>query len=190
MLKEMVTKLLEDVVRNIPGTSVVRQVMEDVLEMAWWRMKLNAVWSVLVDNKKMQRMVLWRVESQRMEEQFLMECMMKEERLARGRKRKNEILNSRMDVDVPEIEIDTDMDWMQDEKKEHVFLSEMLEMLELGFSQDVPMKDIDEEKECFDDILEHTILDQLLLEWDINTADTVVEKVMLAKTDDDAGCWP
>ena len=66
-----------------------------------------------------------------------MECMMKEERLARGRKRKNEILNSRMEVDVPE-DVDINMDWMQEEKKEHVILSEMLELLELGFSQDVP----------------------------------------------------
>ena len=92
IVKEIVTKLLEDVVRNIPGTSVVRGVMEDVLEMAWLRLGLNTVWSVLVDNRRMQRMVLWRMESQRMEEKFLMECMMKEERLARGRKRKNEIL--------------------------------------------------------------------------------------------------
>ena len=73
----MVTKLLEYVVRNNPGTSVLRGVVEEVLEMAWWRMGLNAVWSILVYNK---RMVLWRVESQRMEEKFLMECMKKEEK--------------------------------------------------------------------------------------------------------------
>ena len=111
-------------------------------------------------------MVLWRIESQRMEEKFLMECMMKDERLARGRKRKNEILNSLMEVDVPE-EIEIDMEWIHDEKEEHIFLSEMLEMLELGFSQDVPMEAVGEENEYFDDILEHTILDQLLLDWDI-----------------------
>ena len=108
-------------------------------------------------------MVLWRIESQRMEEKFLMECMMKEERLARGSKRKEEFLNSLMEVDVPE-EIEIDMEWIHDEKEEHIFLSEMLEMLELGFSQDVPMDAVDEEEEYFDDILEHTILDQLLLD--------------------------
>ena len=76
---------------------------------------------------------------------------------------------------------------MQDEKKEHIFLSEMLEVLELGFSQDVPMDAVDEEEEYFDDRLEHTILDQLLLDWDIDTADTVGEKSMLATSDNDAG---
>ena len=44
IMKEIVTKLLEDVVRNISGTSVVRGVMEDVLEMAWLRLGLNAVY--------------------------------------------------------------------------------------------------------------------------------------------------
>jgi hypothetical protein len=33
------------------------------------------------------------------------------------------------------------------------------------------MKDLEEEDECFDDIFEHTILDQLLLDWDVDTDD-------------------
>ena len=73
-------------------------------------------------------------------------------------------MNSIMEVDVPK-EIELDMDWLQDEQKDHIFLSEMLEMLELGFSQDVPMDAVDEEEEFFDGRLEHTILDQLLLDW-------------------------
>ena len=47
------------------------------------------------------------------------------------------------------------------------------------------MKDIDEENECFDDILEHTILDQLLLDWDIDTANTVGRACTLALSDDE-----
>ena len=44
---------------------------------------------------------------------------------------------------------------------------------------------VEEEEEYFFEILEHTILDQQLLDWDIDTADTVGEKSMLAKSDDD-----
>jgi hypothetical protein len=182
MVKEMINKLLGDVVRNIPGTSVVRGVIKEVVEMAWWRIGLNTVWSVLVNDRRMQRMVSWRMETQKMEEKFLMESMLREERLAVGRKRKEEILNTIMEVDDPE---EIDMEWIDAEKMEHGFLSDMLEKLVLECGKDVPMDESEQDDKYFDEQLEHTILDQLLLDWDIDTANTVGRACTLALSDDD-----
>ena len=182
MVKEMINKLLGDVVRNIPGTSVVRGVIKEVVEMAWWRIGLNTVWSVLVNDRRMQRMVSWRMESQKMEEKFLMESMLREERLAVGRKRKEEILNTIMEVDDPE---EIDMEWIDAEKMEHGFLSDMLEKLALECGKDVPMDESEQDDKYFDEQLEHTILDQLLLDWDIDTANTVGRACTLALSDDE-----
>ena len=169
IVKEMITKLLGDMVRNILGTSVVRGVVEEVVEMACWRIGLKAVWSILVYDRRMQRMVIWRMETHKMEKKFLMESMWKEERLARGRNGKEEILNTIMEVDKSE---EIDMGWIDAEKREHGFLSEMLEKLELEFSKDVPLK-VSRMISTLMTYLEHTILNQLLLDWDIDTADTV-----------------
>ena len=61
-------------------------IMEEVLGMTVWRTGVNEVWAIMEGDKRMQRLVGWRMESQRMDERLLLESIEKEERLERVKK--------------------------------------------------------------------------------------------------------
>ena len=55
-------------------------VMDDVPAMAW-RIRINEVWSILEKDRRMQRLIEWRMDNQRFDDRVLLESVMKEERL-------------------------------------------------------------------------------------------------------------
>ena len=70
-----------------------------------------------------------------------------------------------------------EVDWLEEETKEHAFLTVLMEQLELGFEMETCTDDMleDDFDYDFDDILEHTILDKILqdCEEDIQTEEGV-----------------
>ena len=61
-----------------------------------------------------------------------------------------------------------EVDWVEEETKEHAFLTVLMEQLELGFEMEMCTDDMleDDFDYDFDDILEHTILDKILQDCD------------------------
>ena len=59
--------------------------------MVWWRMNLKVAWNILAVDRKLQRVITWRMENQSMEEMWLMEALRKEERLQDAKKKKDKL---------------------------------------------------------------------------------------------------
>ena len=66
---------MEDLAMEIPGRAVAGSVMEEVMEIAWWRINLNKVWKILAGDKKLQKVISCRMDFQRMEELWRMEML-------------------------------------------------------------------------------------------------------------------
>ena len=81
-LKLEVNSLVSRMIDKIPAVSAAMSIMEEVIGMTVWRSGVNEVWAMEGD-KRMQRLVGWRIESQRMDERLLLESIEKEERLER-----------------------------------------------------------------------------------------------------------
>ena len=104
--------------------------MKEVLEIAWWRAGVNKAWRIIEGDRRMQKLIEWRIDSQKMEERLLLESMRKEERLEMVGRLKD-ALRSKVktgNVDMMEIDIQTeddiemDMDWCIVETKEHAYV--------------------------------------------------------------------
>jgi hypothetical protein len=144
--------------------------MEEVLSMTVWRAGVNEVWANLEGDKRMQRLIEWRIESQRMDERLLLESIEKEERRERVKKLIAAHLNGPK-TRVTEMDWSTEddvmeVDWLEEETQEHAFLTVLMEQLDLGFEMETCKDDMLEEDFDFDDRLEHTILDKILQDWD------------------------
>ena len=65
------------------------------------------------------------------------------------------------------------MDWCMVESKEHAYLADLMERLEIGFGKNtnIEMKEIDN----LNEEMEHTILDNILLEWEQEEDDDMEE---------------
>ena len=77
---------MSGLVDRIPAMAAAMSIMEEVLGMTVWRTGVNDVWAIMEGDKRMQRLVGWRMESQRMDERLLLESIEKEERLERVKK--------------------------------------------------------------------------------------------------------
>ena len=96
--------LVSGLVDRIPGVAATRSIIEEVLDMTVWRAGVNEVWAIMEGNTRMQRLVGWRMEAQRMDERLLLESIEKEERLERVKKLKTaQLLDCK--------EKDVEMDW-------------------------------------------------------------------------------
>jgi hypothetical protein len=78
-----VSSLVSRLVDRIPAVSAAMSIMEEVIGMTVWRTGVNEVWAIMEGDKRMQRLVGWRMESQRMDERLLLESIEKEARLER-----------------------------------------------------------------------------------------------------------
>ena len=70
-----ISRLVSEMVDEVRGLSVARAVMKEVLEIAWWRAGVNKAWSIIEGDRRMQKLIEWRIDSQRMEERLLLESM-------------------------------------------------------------------------------------------------------------------
>ena len=168
----LVARLMSNLVDVIPGVSATNSILEEVLSMTVWRAGVNEVWATLEGDKRMQRLIEWRIDSQRMDERLLLESIEKEERIERakmlGTAHKLGHLSRVTDMEWSTEEDVMEMDWMEEETREHAFLTVLMEQLELGFEMETRTEDMLED-DCdynFDDILEHTILDKILQDCD------------------------
>ena len=68
------------------------------------------------------------------------------------------------------------MDWCVVESREHACLADLMESLEMGFGEDanIEMEDVD----TLEEELEHTNLDKILQEWEVEEDDEMEEGVM------------
>ena len=197
MAKKVSVDILEELVSEIPGRAVAGNILDEMLEMMIWRVNLKIVWSVLESDRKLQRMIIWRIENQRLEEIWLAEAMKKEERLKEARTKtimfRNRVVG--MDVDVMEADNSMVMEWFEYEQKEHEEITRLMEQLELEYGEqrkehevkevdveDVVMKPTGYDDEV-NDILEHTILDKLLEEW-VDESQTEVDNNMTVDEND------
>ena len=119
-------------------------------------------------DKRMQRLVGWRIESQRMDERLLLESIEKEERLERVKELRKahqeayRVKDMAMDWSTESEEEGMEVDWVEEETKEHAFRTIMMEKLEMGFGMNTYMKV--ELEVSIDEELEHTCLDKILRE--------------------------
>ena len=67
MIKEMVHNLIE----SVPALSSTMNVLDVVLETALLRVKVNAAWRILEDDRRVQRIMTWRMDIQKQDEQLL-----------------------------------------------------------------------------------------------------------------------
>ena len=73
--------------------------------------------------------------------------------------------------------VEMDIDWcVVVESREHAYLADLLESLEMGFGADanIEMEDVD----TLEEELEHTNLDKILQEWEVEEDDEMEEGVM------------
>ena len=70
-----ISRLVSEMLDEVQGLSVARAVMKEVLEIAWWRAGVNKAWSIIEGDRRMQKLIEWRIDSQRMEERLLLESM-------------------------------------------------------------------------------------------------------------------
>ena len=133
--KEVSNEIINEIVMEIPGRAVAINIFEEILEMIGWRVNLNMAWSILEEDRKLQRMIIWRIENQRLEEVWLAEAMKKEDRLQEVKRKTLMFRNKVVDMDWNtgmEDEV-MEMEWMEYELKEHADLSKLMEQLELEF---------------------------------------------------------
>ena len=99
--------------------------------MTVWRAGVNEVWATLECDKKMQRLIEWRIDSQRMDERLLLESIEKEERIERAMELKAAHklgLSTRVtDMDWSTEDNVMEVDWLEEETKEHAFLTVLME---------------------------------------------------------------
>ena len=79
------------------------------------------------EDRKLQRVITWRIENQRLEEMWLMEAVRKEERLEEVKKKKDKSKDRVVEMDwntVVEDEI-MEMEWMEFEQKEYEELTRL-----------------------------------------------------------------
>ena len=81
MDRMMISRLVSGMVDEIQGQSVAGAVIKEVLEIAWWRAGVNKVWRIIEGDRRMQKLIEWRIDSQKMEERLVLESIRKEERL-------------------------------------------------------------------------------------------------------------
>jgi hypothetical protein len=84
----LVRRLVSGLADSIPGLSATNSIMEEVLGMTVWRAGVNEVRANLEGDKRMQRLIEWRIYALRMDERLLLESIEKEERLERYKKLK------------------------------------------------------------------------------------------------------
>mgnify|MGYP001413526537 CR=1 FL=1 len=58
---------------------------QEVVDEAWRKYWMNDTWSRMVDDRQLQRVILWKIENQRLEEKLLESALLKMERLERVR---------------------------------------------------------------------------------------------------------
>ena len=87
------------------------------------------------EDRKLQRVITWRIENQRLEERWPMEAVRKEERLEDVRKKKDKFKDRVVEMDWNTVVVDEvmEMEWMEFEQKEHEELTRLMEQLELEF---------------------------------------------------------
>ena len=81
MDRMMISRLVSGMVDETQGRSVAGTVMKEVLEVAWWRAGVNKAWRIIEGDRRMQKLIEWRIDSQKMEERLVLESIRKEERL-------------------------------------------------------------------------------------------------------------
>ena len=74
-------------------------------------MKVNAALRILEDDRRVRKVVTWRMDNQRLDEQLLVGAVLTEERLSRCRKEQGKCLDRRMTRD-DKVE---PMDWLEEE---------------------------------------------------------------------------
>ena len=107
--KKVSVDILEELVSEIPGRAVAGNILDEMLEMMNWRVSLKIAWSILESDKKLQRMITWRIENQRLEEIWLAEAMKKEERLKEAKSKTLMFRNRVVVMDVDMMEEDESM---------------------------------------------------------------------------------
>ena len=63
--KKVSNDIVNELVREIPGRAVARNILDEILEMIGWRVNLKMAWSILAEDRKLQRIIIWRIENQR-----------------------------------------------------------------------------------------------------------------------------
>ena len=111
---------------------------QEVVDEAWRKYWMNDTWSRMVDDRQLQRVILWKIENQRLEEKLLESALLKMERRERVRIAKEnwryKLLNTEVDMDI-EYGRKEVVDWMEtDEAEEHEVITIM--MRELGIVLD------------------------------------------------------
>ena len=168
--RKMIGDLVSEMTMEVPGVSGATNIMREVLEMACWRARVNQVWAIMEGDRRIQRLIEWRMDNQRMDERITLESIRKEERLERVEKLQAALKTRRETVRDDEMEwmtednVEMDMDWCVLESREHAYLANLLESLEMGFGPvaSIEMDDMD----SMEEELEHTILDKILQEWE------------------------
>lgn len=168
----MITSLVADIVCKVTGVSVATAIMTEVVEMALWRAGVNQAWAIMEGDRRVQRLIQWRMDNQRMDERVVLESIERDERLERVGKLQTALKKSRKAIkdddmetgEMAEEEVEMYEDWGVMESKEHAYLTNLLEGLEMGFDTDtnIEMEECDE----LDETLEHTILEELLRGWE------------------------
>ena len=110
---------MNDLVMEVPGRAVAGTILDEILEMVGWRVSLKLAWSILSEDRKLQRVITWRIENQRLEEMWLTEAMRKEERLQEVRRKTAEFKDRVVGMDWNTVVEDKviGMEWMESEKK-------------------------------------------------------------------------
>ena len=178
--RKMIGDLVSEMTMEVPGVSVATNIMREVLEMACWRARVNQVWAIMEGDRRIQRLIEWRMDNQRMDERITLESIRKEERLERVEKLQAALKTRRETVRDDEMEwmtednVEMDMDWCVLESREHAYLANLLESLEMGFGPvaSIEMDDMD----SMEEELEHTILQEWEGEEDAEMQEGVRKK--------------
>ena len=68
--RKMIGDLVSEMTMEVPGVSVATNIMREVLEMACWRARVNQVWAIMEGDRRIQRLIEWRMDNQRMDERI------------------------------------------------------------------------------------------------------------------------
>ena len=71
MCRRMIKEMMNSLVERVPALSSTKNVLEEVLETAWLGLKVNAAWRILEDERRVQRIMSWRMDIKRLDEQLL-----------------------------------------------------------------------------------------------------------------------
>ena len=112
--RRMITGLVAGIFCQVPGVSVATAIVKEVLEMAWWRAGVNQAWVTMEGVRRIQRLIEWRMDNQKMDERVVMESIRRDGRLERDGKLQDALRNQQKVVKDDEMEID----WMIEEDDE------------------------------------------------------------------------